>query len=177
MKTRNVPDAVQYALVAANNQRMTDGIASFFHLDRTEAPQTSYGDYQNPSTTRLSVTLAAATDAATQLALSNQLKTVINLHFADDIAHNTTVSAAVTTATATDAATARTLANALKAAYNTHLSAANVHFTNDGTNTIAAADSTDAATLQTLVNELRTDFNAHVVSAPTGVWIDLRGGA
>ena len=38
------------------------------------------------------------------------------------------------------AASAITLANALKAAYNTHLSESNVHFNNDGTNTVAAAN-------------------------------------
>lgn len=175
MNVRSIPDDLIYAMVAANNQRMTDNISTNYHLDRTLAPLTSGNDYKNPTITRLSVTLAAATDAATQLALANSLKTVINLHFRDDIAHNTATSAAIATATATDAATARTLANAIKGFYNTHLSASNVHFTNDSTNTIAAADSTDATTLQVLVNELRTDFNLHVASAPVGVYLNITG--
>lgn len=175
MIVRNNPDSLAYAFVAANNQRMTDAISTNYHLDRTLAALTTGDDYKNPTITRLSVTLAAATDAATQLALANHLKTVINRHFADDVAHNSATSAAISTATATDAATARTLANAIKAAYNTHLSASNVHYNNDSTNTIAAADSTDAATLQTLVNELRTDFNLHVASAPVGVYITITG--
>lgn len=177
MKVRNIPDELLYALVASNNQRMVDGISTNFHKDRTAATPTTYQDYKSPSVTRLSVTLAAATDAATQLALTNHLKTVINKHFADDIAHSTAVSSAIATATATDAATAITLANAIKAAYNTHLSAANVHYNNDGTNTISSPNATDATTLQTLVNELRTDFNAHVASAPVGIYIDFRSGA
>jgi hypothetical protein len=50
-----------------------------------------------------------------------------------------------------------------------------VHYTNDGTNTIAAATATDAATLQTMVNEIRTDLVAHMLSAPVGVYINLVG--
>jgi hypothetical protein len=174
LKTRKVPDEVLFALVAANNQRMSDNISTSFHLDRTAATPSTYGDYRNPSTTRLSVTLAAATDAATQLALANELKRVVNVHFADDVAHDSATSAAVATATATNAATAITLANALKAAYNTHLAAAGRHYTNDSTNTVAAADATDAATLQVLVNEMRTDLTAHMLSAPVGVYINLQ---
>lgn len=173
LKTRKLNSEILYALVAANNQRMTDNLSTNFHLDRTAAAPTSYPDYKNPVVNRLAITSANASDLATSLTLVAELKLKINLHFADSIAHNTAVSAAVTTAAATDLATAQTLANALKTAYGTHLSAANVHFTNDGTNTIAAANATDQATLNTLLNELKGDFNAHIASAPVGVWIDL----
>ena len=172
---RKIPDEVGFALVAANNQRMIDNIGSSFHLDRTAAPPTTVGlDYKNPGTTRLSVTLAAATDAATQLALSNELRRVVNIHFADLIAHDTTSSAAITIAVATNAATAITLANDIKSKYNTHLGAAGRHFNNDGTNTVTSPDATDATTLQTLVNEIRTDLTAHMASAPVGMYIDLK---
>ena len=175
LSTRKMPDEVAFALVAANNQRMVDGISTFFHLDRTAAvPTASTLDYRNPSTARLAVTLAAATNAATQLTLANELRRVINVHFADLVAHDTTSSAQVTIAVATDSATAITLANNLKSIYNTHLSASGRHFTNDSTNTIAAVDATDATTLQVLVNELRTDLTAHMASAPAGVYIDLQ---
>lgn len=173
LKTRNIPDEILFALVTANNQRMTDNISTNFHLDRTAATPTSYPDYRNPSTTRMSITSANSSSLGTALTLVAELKSKINLHFADTIAHNTAVSAAVTTAAATDLTTAQTLANALKAAWNTHLSAANVHFTNDGTNSVAAVDATNQGTLDTLLNELKTDFNAHVASAPVGIWIDL----
>lgn len=173
LKTRNVPDEILFALVAANNQRMTDNISTNFHLDRTAATPTAYPNYRDPSVTRMSIASANSSSLGTALTLVAELKLKINLHFADTIAHNTAVSSAVTTAAATDLATAQTLANALKAAWNTHLSAANVHFTNDATNTIAAVDATNQGTLDTLLNELKTDFNSHVASAPVGVWIDL----
>ncbi len=176
MKVRPSIDETLYAIVAANNQRMVDQISTSFHLDRTLATPTvaNGSDYRNPPTARLAVTLAAATDAATQLALTNELRRVINIHFRDDIAHDTATSAAVTIATATDAATAITLANNLKSIYNTHLAAAGVHFNNDATNTVAAANATDATTLQVLVNELRGDITAHMASAPAGIYIDTR---
>lgn len=171
IKPRGMTDEVLYALVAANNQHMLDNISTAAHLDRTVSAQTL--DYKAPAVTRLSVTHAAATNATTQLSLCNAIRIVLDKHFVDPIAHNTAVSAVITVATATDATTANALANDLKAKYNIHLSAANVHYTNDGTNTIAAADATDATTLQTLVNELRTDVNAHIASAPVGLYIDV----
>lgn len=173
LKTRRLPDEVLYALVAANNQRITDNISTNFHLDRTAATPTTYPDYNNPVVNRLAISSANSSSLPTALTLVAELKLKINQHFADSIAHNTAVSAAVTTPAATDLTTAQNLANALKAAWNTHLSAANVHFTNDGTNTTAAADASNQGTLDTLLNELKTDFNAHVASAPVGVWIDL----
>ena len=179
MKVRPADREVLYAIVAANNQRMVDQISTSFHLDRTLAPATvaNGSDYKNPPTTRLTVTLAAATDAATQLALTNELRRVWNIHAKDDIAHDTATSPQVTLAVATDATTANAVANDIKSKFGTHLSAVGVHFTNDATNTIAAANATDATTLQTLVNEIRTDLIAHMASAPAGVYIDARPSA
>jgi hypothetical protein len=176
LKPRKNPDEVLFAMVAANNQRMVDAISTSFHLDRTAATPTltTGGDYRNPVVARLSVTLAAATDSATQIALTNELRRVVNIHFADSIAHDTVTSAAITIAVATDQTSAWALANDIKSKYGTHLAAASVHFTNDGTNTIAAANATDATTLQVLANELRTDLTAHMASAPVGVYVDMK---
>jgi hypothetical protein len=168
---RKMPDVMLHALVVANNQALVDGISTFFHLDRTAT--TSSVDYLNQSVTRLTVSAATATDSTTAIVMVNSVKTALNTHFADTIAHNTAVSSAVATATATDTTTAITLANAIKTAYGTHLSASNVHYTNDSTNTVSAANATDATTLITLVNELKTDLNAHMASAPAGVYMNL----
>lgn len=173
LQARNTPDEILYALVAAHNQGKVDSIASFFHLSQTET--TNRGNYRNQSVTRLRIASAAATDLATSLTLVNEVKTVLNVHFADTDAHDTAVSAQIATAVATDLTTANTLANALKTAYNTggHINAASVHFTNDGTNTIAAAAATDQTTLNTLANELKGDINLHLASAPAGTLITL----
>ncbi len=171
MDVRKTPDNVAYALVAASNQRMVDGIASFFHLNRTELTNSS--DYRAPTVTRLSISSATATDETTLVTMVNELKADINTHFADTIAHNTAVSSAVATATATNAATAVTLVNALKTAYNAHLTASNVHYTNDSTNAVSSAAATDQATAITMANEMKGDFNAHVASAPAGTFINL----
>lgn len=107
------------------------------------------------------------------IALANEIKGILNVHFADTLAHATAVSAQIATADATTFATANTLATALKAAYNTHCSASNVHPNNDGTNTIAAADATTVATLIALLTELRTDVTAHIAASLAGAHIDL----
>lgn len=174
VKPRAMSDEILYALVLANNQRQTDNISTNFHLDRTSAAPTAGVDYKNPTVTRSAVSLAAATDAATRVALANQIRSVLNVHFVDAIAHNTAVSPVLTVAVATDTTSAIALVNDIKAKYNVHLSAANVHFTNDGTNTVTNADATDATTLQTLVNEIRGDVIAHMLSAPVGLWIDIQ---
>ena len=172
MKSRKIPDELLFAVIAANNQRMVDGVGALFHKDRSAAAPTSPPDYRNPSVTRLAPA-AAATNPATQLSLANNLKSVINRHFRDAGVHNTALSALIATADATDATTAITLANAVKAAYNTHCGSVTVHFNADATNTTSSADATDATTLQTLVNEIRTDVIAHMASAPVGVFVEV----
>jgi len=169
-RTRNTLNTAVSALVAAHNLRQTESVASFFHADTT---QKTTGFDQNPTVTDDLVTAANGSSAGTNVTLANDIKAVLNRHFADDYAHNTAVSAAVTTADATDDATSITLANALKAAYNTHLTASNVHFNNDATNGTAATDASNTATCSTLLNELKGDLNAHIVSAPAGAMIRL----
>lgn len=173
LNARNIPDSVAYAAAAANNQRMVDSIASFFHQSQTESVG---GDYRNPNLARLRITSAASSSEATAVALVNEIKAKLNIHFADDIAHDTAVSAAIATAdglVGDSLVTALALANAIKAAYNTHLAAASVHFTNDATNTIAAATATDQTSLNTMLNEMKTDINAHFASAPAGTWVKI----
>ena len=167
---RNTNDALIYALVEAHNLRQEESVASFFHADTT---QTTGNDYTDPAPTDDLVTSDDGSDDATNITLVNEIKAVLNRHFADTQAHDSAVSAAVATADATDEATSVTLANALKAAYNTHLSAANVHFNNDGTNSVAATDATDTASVSTLINEMKGDLNAHIVSAPAGAMLNV----
>lgn len=167
-RVRNTAETLARALVAANNLRQTEAVASFFHADTT---QKSTGHFSAPVVTDDTVLSANGTDTTTNIVLVNEMKAVVNRHFSDDLAHNTAVSAQLTTADATDATTVNTLANAIKAAYNTHLTASNVHFTNDTTNNVTNADGTDAATASVLLNEMKGDFNAHVVSAPLGAMI------
>lgn len=168
--TRKLSDTIAFALVAANNKRQVDAVASLFHADIT---QKTTGDWQSPVVTSDLVTSADGSSEATNITLANEMKAVLNRHFADDYAHNTAVSAQVTTADASDEATSVTLANALKAAYNTHRTASNVHFTNDSTNAVAASDATNTATVSTLLNEMKGDLNAHIISAPAGAMIRL----
>jgi hypothetical protein len=170
-KTRRLDADAVYALVAAHNKGQEEAVASFFHADVTSI--TDRNDYRAPTVTPLAVTAAAPTDLATRVALANDIKSVILIHLADSLAHDTALSAVLATADATDEATAITLANAEKAAINTHYTEANVHFTNDATNTIAAVDATDTASLDTLLNELKPDINAHILSAPAGAMIEL----
>lgn len=169
-RARNLTDTAVGALVAAINLRQTEAVASFFHADTT---QKTTGHYTAPVVTDDLVTSANSSSEGTAVALVNEMKAVLNRHFADDYAHNTAVSAQISTADATVLASAITLANAVKAAYNTHLAAANVHFNNDATNAVAAADATDQTSINTLLNEMKGDINAHIVSAPLGAMVRL----
>jgi hypothetical protein len=165
---RKTNDTLTHALVAAHNLRQEESVASFFHADTT---QKTSGQFENPVVTDDLVTAADGSSEATNITLVNEIKAVLNRHFADTFAHDSAVSAAVATADADDEATSVTLANALKAAYNTHLTASNVHFNNDGDNAVAAADATDTASVSTLINEMKDDLNAHIVDAPAGAMI------
>lgn len=167
-KIRKLTDNLAHALVAANNLRQTEAVASFFHADTT---QKTTGHFTAPVVADDTIASANGTDNTTNTVLVNEMKAVMNRHFVDDLAHNTAVSAEVTTADGTDMATNFALANALKSAYNTHLTASNVHFNNDATNGVTNANGTDQATTSTLLNEMKADFNAHVVSAPLGAMI------
>ena len=146
--------------------------------------ETVYGDqlFDPNSVTAVAVAAQADTDGTIAIgrakfpeaaALANEIKGVVNAHFADTVAHDTAVSAQVTTADATSLATAYALASALKTAYVAHLSASNVHANNDETNTIAAAAATTIATLNALVNELRADVTAHIAASLAGSHIEL----
>lgn len=169
-EVRKVPDAIAFALVDAHNLRQEESVGAFFHADTT---QTTSGHYKDLAVADDLVSAADASDEATSVALANEIKAVLNRHFADTMAHATAVSAAVATADATNTATGITLANALKSAYNTHLSAANVHFNNDGTNDVTSDDADDQSSLNTLLNEMKDDLNAHIVSAPAGAMVKL----
>lgn len=167
-------NAQVFGLIAAHNDRQNASVASLFHSDITAI--TTATDYRYPTATNLTITVANATDLATSIALANECQRVLNIHWQDTYAHKTAVSPVDATPAAVDLATGQTLANALKAAFNTHLSAANVHWTNDGTNTVATANATDQTTLNALLNAIKSAYNAHVVSAPAGRKIQLLGG-
>lgn len=170
-RVRRLTDAILYAFVTQHNLKQEAAVASFFHSDITQTTNSS--DYRNPSVTNLLVTAANATDLPTSLTLANQLQAYLNVHWQDAYAHKTAVSPKDTTAKAIDLATGITLANALKAAINVHLTASNVHWTNDGTNTVATTNASDQTSLNALLNALKTAYNAHVISAPTGSMIQI----
>ena len=170
---RNVPDAMVFALVAAWNRRQEAAVSTAFHADIT---QVTTGDYRAPVVTNDTPALSIGgnpTDSTTVISFTNALKKLVNRHFADTRAHNSAVSTAISTADGTDLTSACTLATAIKAAYGTHLTASNVHFTNDETNTVAAADATNQTTAITLLTELRTDIGAHIINATPGEMINL----
>lgn len=170
-RVRRQTDAILNAFVTQHNLKQESAVASFFHSDTTQTTNSS--DYRNPIVTNLQITAANATTLPTSLVLANQLQTYLNIHWQDSYAHKTAVTAVDATAKATDLPTCQTLLNALKAKLNTHFTASNVHWTNDGTNTIATADATDQTTANALANAMKTAVNAHIISAPTGAMIQI----
>jgi hypothetical protein len=171
MKIQKGSDRVLTAAIDQINRLRDISVGANFHARATPAGPPGAND--PPSVSVLAITVPNASDLATSLVLVNDIFRVVNEHFKDDKAHNTALSAQLTTPVATDLATAITRANAIKAAYGTHRTAANVHFTNDATNTITAADASDQATLNTLLNELKPDVTAHIAGALAGQHIEL----
>lgn len=168
---RQLEDMISGA-IAANNQRLVDGISTFFHLSQYEA--TNRPDSFNYTVTRDTIVTAAATTFEEAIALANEIKIDYDAHFTDEIAHDTASSAAVTIEDATDTATGAALMNEMKANFNAHNIAAGVHYTNDDTNTVTAADATsDLTEYVALANDLREQFNDHVISAPAGTYIQV----
>lgn len=105
-----------------------------------------------------------ASDLATSLVLTNELRRAIIAHCAstgDQGIHKAASAIAISAPVATDLATAYTLINELKADYNTHLTESGVHLKNDSTNSVSSADANSQGSLNTLANEIKTDMNAH----------------
>lgn len=161
-----------YALIAQNNQRMLDDVSTT--KPHKAKSGTTTGDFKAPTFAVLAAASANATNLATSLTLVNELKSVVNRHFADVPPHNTSTSAQVTTASGTDLTTAVALANQLKSVLNTHETSTSVHYNSDTTNTITNANATDQTTLNTLINEMKTKLNAHIATAPSGLYVNLK---
>lgn len=170
-------DEVVAALIRALNdsRRSTAFVSTFFHADATALKPT--GSFQDPLTfgvTAFSVASASASNAATLLTRTLELKALYARHVADKIGHKVADTAnVVSAATPTDTTTCITFLNELKADYNTHRASTTYHYNADSTNTITSADATDEASAITLCNEIATDLVAHVVSAPGGYSIEV----
>lgn len=171
MDVRNTPNAMVRALMAAQNARhLAEAQADYFHLQAMVDPA---GSEEEPSETLVQVTADNASNEDTRVALANQIKQIVNRHFADAVAHDSELSEAITTADATDDATALTLANAEKAAINAHLDETDVHYNDDTVNDVTNDDATNTTTTNTLLNEMKINVNAHVANAPPGIFLNL----
>jgi hypothetical protein len=176
IRVRKGTRAAQAAIITEINRMRDALVASNFHASVTRGPTVESDD--SVSAAALTIASANASTLLTSLTLVNEIKAVLNTHYADMGAHKSVQTAAITTVDATDLTTGQTLANAIKASYNTggHINTANVHHTDDATNTIAAANATDQSSLNTLLNELKTDINAHMAGALAGWHIQLVDG-
>ncbi len=166
-RVRNLTETLAPAVVTELNalRRAVAAAASAVHADVT-----CVGDAAG---TQLTISVANASDLATSIALANEIKRVLNLHYADSSRAHKAADTAVATADATDLATVQTLLNAIKTSYETHRASTTYHYTADGTNTIAAANASDQGTANTLANELKTDINAHALAALPGSSLDV----
>lgn len=184
---RRVDPAATFMLALAHNLlcATSTNVGSLFHGDRTSTTTTD--QWLTGSTTALTVTAANATDLPSCITLVNNIRSVCVVHFADGIstdpysagAHKIpdTVDAPLlgllvtaTGNTSTDTAAVVAAANLHKSTINSHLTQASpsaVHFTNDGTNTIATTNASDLPSSITLLNAIKSALNAHMGSAPT----------
>ena len=180
---RRLEPAAAVALAIAHNKLCASLVGANFHADQTSLTTTD--GYISASAAVLTVSAANAADLPTSLVLCANLVQVAKMMMADAVSTNAVSAGAhkvpdatnlVTVnalATAVDLASAILVANGIKTAHNAHCSQAGVHYSNDGTNTIAASNATDLPSLITLLNASKTALNAHIAAAPTVPMINL----
>lgn len=172
LKVRNVTDAVLFAAVKAINDTLFDTLTTEVH--NAVSGRYVTGDLRDPVQSDLQVTAANASDLATLLTVSNDIRVTYVQHAADTHSHDMADGTnQVAAPFASDLTTAQTLLNEVKADYNAHRSQASVHPNNDAGNAIAAADATNQATAETLANEIKTDLNLHINDALVGQSIQV----
>lgn len=174
MQIRIGSNQVAKALAFQLNALRDAMVGSNIHAQVT--PSAPVTDDPTVTIAALAVTAANSSSLSTAITLCNDLLRVLNTMYADTSAHKSAVTAqlALTDLASTAVlATVQTRANALKASYEAHRTAANVHHTNDTTNTISAADATDQTSLNTLLNEMKTDVNAHILAGLAGQHVEL----
>ncbi len=123
---RQIPDGYTEALLLANELK-TD-----YEAHRIVTPSV-----HNSADSTNAITADNATSEATLILLANDLKAMMNAHFADITAHNSADSA-ITLADATTLKTAVLLINACRTAYEAHRVNVTVHDGADTVNVIAA---------------------------------------
>lgn len=167
IRVRKGTDECVFGLIKAFNADRIARVSTNFHASKTT--ERSSGDFTNPTITDAAAGAANASDLPTLLTLCAELRSLVILHCADDVAHKVKdlVFAGVA-AEPTDLATAQTFLNDMKSKYGTHIGSTTYHYNADATNTIAAANMSDLASGITLANELKTDFNAHMAGALGG---------
>ncbi len=174
MELRKGSNQVLTHLVFQLNALRDVNVGGNFHAQVT--PSGPPGDDPAALPAALAITAANSSNLATAITLANDVLRVLQAHFKDMAAHKTVQSPVINLtdlASTAVLATVQTRANALKAAYEAHRLLANVHFTNDGTNTLTQADASDQTTLNALLNEMKTDINAHVAAGLAGQHIVL----
>lgn len=186
---RRVDPALSMALAIAHNKTVVTLVGSSFHADLTSTTTTDQLYTHTPAT--LQVTAAnAAGDITTAIALLNNLIGVATVMMKDAVstspvsagahkipdATNLALLPAQYVATgnlATDTAAVVAAANSWKTAYNAHLTQTGVHYTNDGTNSVATANATDLPSSTTLLNAEKTAVNAHIAGAPATQMVNV----
>ena len=192
--TRRVAETLGWITVAKAHNALcaqTALVGALFHADQTST--TASDAFIAPVSTVLQITAINAVDLPTCITLMSALVGTMSFHMKDGIASDVygagahkisdLVNAALLPAqyvavgvTATDLAVVVAGANALKSAINAHFVMASpsaVHFTNDGTNTIATANATVLSDSITLLNAIKTAVNAHIQSGPTTPMIKI----
>ena len=192
--TRRVAETLGWITVAKAHNLLcaqTALVGALFHADQTST--TSGDSFINPSSAVLTIPAANASDLPSCITLMNQLIGTLGVHMKDGIAQDLysagahkisdavnaallPASYALTGVGATDLAAVVAGANALKSTLNAHfvmVAPSAVHFTNDGTNTVATANATVLADSIILLNAIKTAVIAHIASAPTTPMIKI----
>lgn len=157
IRVRKNANPIEFAAAQAVNALIDAKLTTEVHRDKTSLPGT---DIMLPTSSVLQVTAANASDLPTCITLANQMRSIMNVHFADSSAHLVADTVSSLAPVASDLATVITLANSLKSVYNVHGVSTTYHLNAD--TTIATTNASDLATSITLLNAEKTKFNSHI---------------
>lgn len=174
IKVNKDVDSICRALVKQYNRLHEDTVADdgYVHSDQTGV-DTSNG-YTDPDSEVLSVTAANASNLATSVTLTNNLRGVMLEHFRDDVSHrladDTSVGLLDGYSDAVILDDVEDQLNTMHHVFNGHLSRSvssiKVHLNDDAVNVVTTAAATDQSTANALGNALKSAVNAHILLGP-----------
>lgn len=168
-------DSICRALVKQYNRLHEDTVASDGYVHRDQTSVISSNDFADPESVILAIDADDASDLASSLTLTNELRGKMKVHFRDGHAHRTadleSEAALDGYIDAADLDDVQDQLNLMHHTFNTHLSRVTAegfecHVIDDTANEVTDSPATDQSSSNTLANALKDALDAHVLDGP-----------